>query len=200
MNDKFFDLKKEKQDRMINAALKIFALNGYAHASTDDIVKEAEISKGLLFHYFTNKIGLYSFIYDFSVKFYNVELTSTVDKSDNDFFSLHLQLKNVDTQVMKTYPYMLAFLYSTKDETVLEAIKALSETKDSVEEKKEDYFKYADTEALKSQTDMKKLNRIIDYVSESILHEAMRSRSFRPEDYYEKIKDYLVFLKEISYK
>ena len=35
MNAKFFDLKKEKQDRMINAALKIFALRGYRHASTD---------------------------------------------------------------------------------------------------------------------------------------------------------------------
>ena len=56
MNEKFFDLKKEKQDRMINAALKVFALNGYRHASTDDIVREAAISKGLLFHYFENKL------------------------------------------------------------------------------------------------------------------------------------------------
>ena len=39
MNEKFFDLKKEKQDRMINASLKVFAMNGYAHASTDDIVR-----------------------------------------------------------------------------------------------------------------------------------------------------------------
>ena len=58
MNEKFFDLKKEKQDRMINAALKVFALNGYRHASTDDIVREAAISKGLLFHYFENKLGM----------------------------------------------------------------------------------------------------------------------------------------------
>ncbi len=59
MNSKFFDLKKEKQDRMINASLKIFALQGYRHASTDDIVKEAAISKGLLFHYFGSKLGVY---------------------------------------------------------------------------------------------------------------------------------------------
>ena len=38
MNSKFFELKKEKQDRMINAALKVFAVNGYRHASTDDVV------------------------------------------------------------------------------------------------------------------------------------------------------------------
>ena len=37
MNEKFFDLNREKQDRMINAALRIFAQNGYRHASTDVI-------------------------------------------------------------------------------------------------------------------------------------------------------------------
>ena len=45
MNEKFFDLKKEKQDRMINAALKVFAENGFRRASTDEMVKEAGISK-----------------------------------------------------------------------------------------------------------------------------------------------------------
>ena len=69
MNEKFFDLNKEKQDRMINASLKLFALNGYKHASTDDIVTEAGISKGLLFHYFGSKLGLYTFLYDYSVRF-----------------------------------------------------------------------------------------------------------------------------------
>ena len=66
MNSKFFDLKKEKQDRMINAALKVFALQGYRHGSTDDIVREAAVSKGLLFHYFGSKLGVYCFIYDYN--------------------------------------------------------------------------------------------------------------------------------------
>ena len=61
MHEKFFDLKKEKQDRMINDSLKVFAMNGYAHASTDDIVREAGISKGLLFHYFVSKLGPVSY-------------------------------------------------------------------------------------------------------------------------------------------
>ena len=64
MNSMFLDLTKEKQDRMINAALKVFALQGYRHGSTDDIVREAAVSKGLLFHYFDSKIGVYSFVYD----------------------------------------------------------------------------------------------------------------------------------------
>ena len=63
MNEKFFDLKKEKQDRMINASLKIFAMNGYGHASTDDIVKEAGISKGLLFFFQVKKFFVHVFLY-----------------------------------------------------------------------------------------------------------------------------------------
>ena len=49
MNEKFFDLKKEKQDRMINAALKVFAMNGYGHASTDEIVRRPESAKDCFF-------------------------------------------------------------------------------------------------------------------------------------------------------
>ena len=88
MNGKFFDLKKEKQDRMINAALKVFALHGYRRASTDDIVKEAGISKGLLFHYFESKIGVYNFIYDYSVRYMSLELKSSVSSSEKNLFEI----------------------------------------------------------------------------------------------------------------
>ena len=79
MNEKFFDLKKEKQDRMMNAVLKVFAMQGYRHASTDDIVREAAISKGLLFHYFESKLGAYQFVYDYSVRYMSMELKVSVD-------------------------------------------------------------------------------------------------------------------------
>lgn len=103
MNEKFFDLKKEKQDRMINASLKIFALNGYKHASTDDIVTEAGISKGLLFHYFGSKLGLYTFLYDYSVRFMKLELTRGVVETNNkaDYFELRKQIEFAKMQVLK---------------------------------------------------------------------------------------------------
>ena len=84
MNEKFFDLKKEKQDRMINAALRIFAIEGYQHGSTDDIVRDAGVSKGLLFHYFTSKLGLYSFLYDYSVRFFMLEVVSEIDRYESN--------------------------------------------------------------------------------------------------------------------
>ena len=69
MNDKFFDLPRVKQDRMINGALEVFAKNGYKHASTDDMVKAVGVSKGLWFHYFGSKPGIYTFVYGYSVKY-----------------------------------------------------------------------------------------------------------------------------------
>jgi len=46
INFQFDKLKPEKRERIINAALKEFARNGYEKASTNEIIKEAEIAKG----------------------------------------------------------------------------------------------------------------------------------------------------------
>ena len=106
MNEKFFDLKQEKQDKMINAALKIFAKNGYKHASTDEIVAEASISKGLLFHYFGSKQGLYDFLYDYSVRFLMLETKSLVPETETDYFRIMKLLEQAKMQVGKNYPYL----------------------------------------------------------------------------------------------
>ena len=134
MNGKFFDLKKEKQDRMINAALKVFALQGYRHASTDDIVKEASISKGLLFHYFENKIGVYNFIYDYSVRYMILEIRSTVDSGETDLFEVMKQTECARMHAMRGYPYMQQFLNRSMSEDVSEALLAIEGKRGALEE------------------------------------------------------------------
>ena len=51
----FKNIDIEKRDRIINSALEEFSKNRFEKASTNNIVKNANISKGLLFHYFANK-------------------------------------------------------------------------------------------------------------------------------------------------
>ena len=63
MNDKFFELPEEKQLRIVNAGFKAFAENPYKKANTADIAAAAGISKGLLFHYFSNKQTLYEYLF-----------------------------------------------------------------------------------------------------------------------------------------
>ena len=74
MNERFFDLKKDRQDRIINGALGVITENGYRHASTDEMVAAASISKGLLFHYFKSKKGVYRFLYEYGTRYTLIEL------------------------------------------------------------------------------------------------------------------------------
>ena len=108
MNEKFFDLKKDKQDRIINAAIKIFATNGYRHSSTDDIVKEAGISKGLLFHYFGSKIRLYEFLYDYCVKFLTLELGNSIQDTEKELLS-HGRLSSLSIHATQSGDVLLDY-------------------------------------------------------------------------------------------
>ena len=86
MNERFFDLKKDRQDRIINGALKIITENGYRHASTDEMVSAASISKGLLFHYFKSKKGVFQFLYEYSTRYMMIELREPRKRAGCDFF------------------------------------------------------------------------------------------------------------------
>lgn len=202
MNEKFFDLKKEKQDRMINASLKLFALNGYKHASTDDIVSEAGISKGLLFHYFGSKLGLYTFLYDYSVRFMKLELTRGVLDPDHtaDYFELRKLIEFSKMQVLKNYPYMQQFLDRSKYENVSEALLAIEGQRDVLPEVYAAIMERADTTLFSDHIDMEKLSAMLDYTIKGLMTERFLDSSFHPEMLYEEITGYLMMMKKIAYK
>ncbi len=118
MNEKFWDLKKSRQDSMINSALRVFAAGGYRHASTDEIVAGASISKGLLFHYFYSKLGLYEFLAEYSARYALVELSAELRKREElPFFDLMTAIVNAESLVMRRYPYMMLFLKRVSSES-----------------------------------------------------------------------------------
>ncbi|MGK7378723.1 TetR/AcrR family transcriptional regulator [Planococcus sp. 1R117A] len=53
--EKFKNLENKKKQTILNAALQEFAENGYQQASTNRIVKNAGIGKGMLFYYLESK-------------------------------------------------------------------------------------------------------------------------------------------------
>ena len=200
MNDKFFDLKKEKQDRMINAALKVFAINGYKHASTDDIVAEAGISKGLLFHYFGSKLGLYTFLHDYSVRFMKLELTTGVSSSVSDYFEIRKQIEFAKMQVLKNYPYMQQFLDRCAAENVSEALTAIESQRDAIREVYSNLINQADRTLFAENVSFEKLNTMLDYTISGLMASRFGDESFHPEMLYEETITYLDMMKRISYK
>ena len=197
MNDKFFDLKSEKQDRMINASLKIFAINGYKHASTDDIVKEAGISKGLLFHYFINKMGLYSFLIDYSVKYMSFEFSRTIGE-ETDYFSYLEKLETAKLNVLKNYPYMNEFIENAISENRSDmeesAVAALKVYKDMFDK----YRAKLSMPAMRNGVDIEQFENMINYTIKGLTVESMGLASFKPEQLNKKIIEYLQTFKKLT--
>ena len=200
MNGKFFDLKKDKQDRMINAALKVFALQGYRHASTDEIVREAGISKGLLFHYFTSKLGVYTFAYDYSVRYMILELGARVPAQERDLFAVCRAVELARMQAMKGYPYMQQFLNRCMQEDVSEALLATEQKRESLEAAYGRIQSQIDYEALPAGADGPKLERMLHYTLQGLMHQRFLDASFQPEMLYTEALEYIDMLEQMVKK
>lgn len=190
MNEKFFDLKKEKQDRMLNAALKVFAKNGFCRASTDEMVKEAGVSKGLLFHYFVSKAGLYEFIYDYSVKYLVMEMTSTVNNKEHDYFKVRRQIERARVEAMKHFPYMQLFLLQAEQEKAPEALAVMREAAETLLAAYDMLYENVDFRGLKGISS-ERLVKIVEYTLNGLLYEMIEESSFQAEVYYKEASMYL---------
>lgn len=134
MLTKFRNLETEKQGRILNAAIKEFAYKGYDLASTNEIVKEAGISKGLLFHYFKNKQQLYLFVFDYCAEKSVRELYDHVDFEQTDIFARVRDIMKFKLVLLSKYPDMMEFLKTARvdssamnKEYVADRIKEMSE-------------------------------------------------------------------------
>lgn len=121
MEPAFEHLPREKQLRILNAAMKVFARNDYRHASTDDIAAQAGISKGLLFYYFHNKKQLYLFCYDQAVRLVDRQLKAMQAAGQTDFFELLLLGGQAKVALMEQCPWLLEFslrAFESRDEEI----------------------------------------------------------------------------------
>ncbi len=198
MNEKFFELKKEKQDRMINAALKVFSQYGYYHASTDEIVKTARISKGLLFHYFINKIGIYAFLYDYATRRVTLELTTSVEKNETGYFELYNQILSAKAAAMAQYPYIFLFLNKADDEDHPEAVAEITERREKYHRIMEALRERADITNFAEGVDYRKIGDVLDYTVEGLMEKHIKSESFRADLFIQEAKEYIEMIKNMS--
>lgn len=207
MYSKFFSLEKDKQDRIINAAIKEFARKGYALASTNEMVKEARISKGLLFHYFGNKKQLFLFLYDYCIELVSAEIYQKLDLTETDLF---VRLRNASLSkmdVMNMHPGLFKFLeraYMEDAEEVKQEIgqKNLEITKMNAGRIYEGF----DMTKFRGDVDLQKALKIVTWTFEKLGEEAIYKAkliSSHELDYKEIFKEadqYLQLFKKCFYK
>ncbi|MCX7771703.1 MAG: TetR/AcrR family transcriptional regulator [Clostridia bacterium] len=108
--EKFESLDQEKRERILNAALSEFAARGYEQASTNEIVKQAEISKGLLFHYFKNKKQLFLYVYDYYVGICLEDYFKRMNREERDFFKIIRESVAIKLELLKKHPGIFKFI------------------------------------------------------------------------------------------
>lgn len=172
MFSKFFNIEPEKQDRIINAAIKVFAQEGYQNASTNEIVKEAGISKGLLFHYFRNKKGLYLFLYDHLLGIFMVDISEKIDWSDKDIFSRYRQVASIKFGLFQKYPEMFNFIKAVYKENSNEVKSDLErKNKDLLAESYQKLFSDVDFSKFKEGIDINKALKVIFWTMEGFAYQ-----------------------------
>lgn len=125
MNERFYSLPDEKQQRIINAGFRVFSQNSYRKSPMQEIADAAGISKSLLFHYFRNKKELYLFLWDTACDITMKYLTVEHCYESTDLFEMMERGMYAKIKVMCHYPDMTAFVmkaFYEKDTSVCDDI------------------------------------------------------------------------------
>ena len=121
MNEKFFKLPIEKQQKIINAGFHVFARNTYKKSPVSEIADAAGISKSLLFHYFQNKKEMYLFLWNNCADVTMQYLNEWGCYEQNDMFENMYRGLKAKACIMRRYPDMGNFVikaYYEKDPEV----------------------------------------------------------------------------------
>jgi len=103
-------MSADHREDILRAAISVFGHAGYDAASTNEIVKQAKVSKGLLFHHFTNKETLYTACQQYVMEQYGQYMSEHLNFSGGDLFDRILHSLRVKIDFGNKNPDFLALL------------------------------------------------------------------------------------------
>lgn len=194
----------EKRDKIINSAMKEFSTNTFQKASTNIIVEDAGISKGLLFHYFGTKDNLYKYLEYFCIKVIIEKIIDELDWDQKDIFLRLKEISMIKLKVLQQYPYLTDFAFMVfQDKTVEEIMNINPEF--PLQLYSQIYTHNIDYSLFKEDIDVKRAINIIKWTIEKYGEEFRRgikdgSIKFDYKLIENEIYTYTDMLKECFYK
>lgn len=201
MNDKFFALPREKQDRIINAGFHVFSRNSYKKSPVQEIAVEAGISKSLLFFYFRNKKELYLYLWR------RVEelVLETLDNSDiagtKDIFDMMYRSLKIKVALIKDYPDIMNFsvkAYYEDDPDVRDDIRMRVNPYTNLTTNKR--MPHLDPKDFKEGLDLGKMYREIYMASEGYLWQVSQQRNINADRVIRDYKEMVDFWRVLFLK
>ncbi|AEG58337.1 TetR/AcrR family transcriptional regulator [Desulforamulus ruminis] len=164
---KLLNLEPGRQQTIINAALKEFALKGFDDASTNAIARESGVSKGLLFHYINTKKELFLYLCDYSLEILKTEVVDVANMLESDILERCRQITLLKMEIMHKHPYVFDFFWVIVF-TDSEAVKA------ELDQRKQNFlainslklYQNLDESRFREGIDAKKANRLIIWAVE----------------------------------
>lgn len=199
--EKFKNLPKEKQDSIINAALKVFGSNGYKKASVNDIASAAGISKAMVFHYFGTKKAFYLYLIELCGNIIVNEIINRFDNTVTDFFDRIKMTTEIELSVMKQYtaiPTFLTSMYFEADEEVKDDIKAIIAQGDGFREKIA--FEGIDMSKFKESVDLKVVMKMLTWMTDGFMNQFSGKTDVNFEDICNEFYDCMDMLRKNFYK
>lgn len=207
INSKFFEMDVYKQRKIINAAMREFANKGYRKASTNEIVKDSGISKGLLFHYFRNKKELYLYLFDRAVEIANDELYAGIDFTETDVIKIWRNMALLKFNLMRKFPEIINFIMSAYFEEAEEVVIELQDRKKKFNPARvNELFKKIDASNFKEDLEVDKVLQVITWTMEGVIEQERNKakevsvENFNLDETIKKIDHCLMVLKDCFYK
>lgn len=201
MNQKFFDLPQDKQDRILNAGLEIFAKNPYKKAPTSEIAEKAGISKSLLFHYFKNKKELYLFLVDYAIEFSLQICRESKVWEMTDFMEIYRLSLSEKCKACKRYMYLYHFSIQAYYEEAEELKEELSEKMSSLIDGSAEYLlKKVDYSKFREGVDMQMFLKTTVWAADGYMRQQMQSGNMDPDQWEEEFQKVIDFWEQSYYK
>lgn len=202
MNEAFYELPKEKQKAIYNAAMEVFGNYEYKRASTDLIATKAGVSKGLLFYYFHNKKALYLHTFEYVSKIVEDAISDKHLSEITDFFELIAYGTEKKVKMLIENPFIMRFsircFYSQKEDMSDEIQTEISNGKSK---KYDTYFKNLELSKFKEEIDPERIYHMLVWMTDGYLHSRqMEGKPIEIEDIKKEFTQWAAMFRSIAYK
>jgi TetR/AcrR family transcriptional regulator len=204
---KIFTMEDLKRDALLTVAMSKFAKNGYKKTTTDEIIVEAEISKGLLFHYFGTKKDLYLFLFQYAVSTILQEYYAQIDMKERDLLKRLRNAFLLKLKLTHKYPAIFNFVataFFEKDPAVAGKIHKVAD--ELYYDAHHEIVKDIDPSLFKENMNIQKSVEIILFTlrgyseSQASPEKCVEDYSNEHERYIKEMDEYIAVLRTAFYK
>lgn len=205
MKEAFRSLDDSRQYNIYTAAMSEFAEHGFKRASTNRIVKNAGISKGMLYYYFDNKQSIFDDTLDFAFDHIETHMLDGITMQKEGFIERCARLSHIKYEYFKVHPEIMKFVTSVYFSDELN--EAQKERNAAIVKNRGDFlFNNVDMERFREDIDHETAIKLVHWTINGYSQEMEQRMKIEGLDfehlgeYFDDFEHYLEALRKLYYK